>query len=104
MSGKGSGRRPTQIDDKEAEENWNRIFGKKTGYVPLADHFNVLLEDPDGFNEEFDKKEKDYQLAKNIAYQKANGFSREETEKFVDYEIDQILWDSISPLIYEKKC
>lgn len=29
MSGKGSLRRPTQIDDKTAEDNWNRIFGKK---------------------------------------------------------------------------
>lgn len=54
MSGKGSGRRPTLIDEKEAEENWNRIFGKKQGYVPLQDHFNVLLEDQDGFNEKED--------------------------------------------------
>ena len=53
MSGKGSGRRPTLIDEKEAEENWNRIFGKKQGYVPLQDHFNVLLEDKqDGFSKE----------------------------------------------------
>lgn len=29
MSGKGSGRRPTQIPDAEAEANWQRIFGKK---------------------------------------------------------------------------
>lgn len=52
MSGKGSRKRPTQISEQEAEDNWNRIFGKKQGYVPLADHFNVLLEDVDGFNEE----------------------------------------------------
>jgi hypothetical protein len=29
MSGKGSGRRPTLVSDKEAEDSWNRIFGKK---------------------------------------------------------------------------
>jgi hypothetical protein len=28
MSGKGSGRRPTLVSDKEAEDNWARIFGK----------------------------------------------------------------------------
>jgi hypothetical protein len=28
MSGKGSGRRPTLVSDKEAEDSWNRIFGK----------------------------------------------------------------------------
>jgi hypothetical protein len=28
MSGKGSGRRPTLVSDQEAEDNWNRIFGK----------------------------------------------------------------------------
>lgn len=50
MSGKGSGRRPTQINEEEAEANWNRIFGKKPLYVPLAEHFNLLLDDPDGFN------------------------------------------------------
>lgn len=55
MSGKGSGRRPTQISEKEAEDNWNRIFGNKQGYVPLQDHFNVLLEDVDGFNEKGDE-------------------------------------------------
>ena len=53
MSGKGSGRRPTQISEKEAEDNWNRIFGKRPLYAPLQDHFNVLLEDKaDGFNKE----------------------------------------------------
>lgn len=50
MSGKGSRQRPTQISEQEAEENWNRIFGKKKGFVPLQDHYNVLLEDVDGFN------------------------------------------------------
>jgi hypothetical protein len=29
MSGKGSGRRPQQVDDAEAAANWARIFGKK---------------------------------------------------------------------------
>jgi hypothetical protein len=28
MSGKGSGRRPQQIPDTEADANWARIFGK----------------------------------------------------------------------------
>jgi hypothetical protein len=42
---KGSNRRPSLISDNQAEDNWNRIFGKK-------DHFNHLLEDIDGFNEE----------------------------------------------------
>lgn len=36
--GKGSGRRPTQVDDKTFEDNWSRIFGgdrKSTeGYLP----------------------------------------------------------------------
>lgn len=27
--GKGSTRRPSQISDDEAADNWNRIFGKK---------------------------------------------------------------------------
>lgn len=27
--GKGSGRRPLLISEQEAEDNWNRIFGKK---------------------------------------------------------------------------
>lgn len=45
MSGKGSGRRPTQIEDKQFEDNWSRIFGNKPGYVPLTDHFNHLLKD-----------------------------------------------------------
>lgn len=27
--GKGSNRRPSQISDQEATDNWNRIFGKK---------------------------------------------------------------------------
>lgn len=29
MNGKGDKQRPTQISDKEMEENWERIFGKK---------------------------------------------------------------------------
>lgn len=29
MSGKGSGRRPQQVDDKTAQDNWARIFGAK---------------------------------------------------------------------------
>lgn len=41
---KGSLRRPLQVTDQEAEDNWNRIFGKK-------EHYNQLLEDnEDGFN------------------------------------------------------
>lgn len=41
---KGSLRRPLQVTDQEAEDNWNRIFGKKA-------HYNQLLEDnEDGFN------------------------------------------------------
>jgi hypothetical protein len=34
MSGKGSGRRPTLVSDKEAEDNWSRIFGKKEVVAP----------------------------------------------------------------------
>lgn len=29
MSGKGSGRRPQQVPDKEAQEAWDRVFGNK---------------------------------------------------------------------------
>jgi hypothetical protein len=29
MSGKGSGRRPAQVPEKQQEDNWQRIFGKK---------------------------------------------------------------------------
>jgi hypothetical protein len=29
MSGKGSGRRPAQVPEKQQEDNWERIFGKK---------------------------------------------------------------------------
>jgi hypothetical protein len=29
MSGKGSGRRPAQVPEKQQEDNWNKIFGKK---------------------------------------------------------------------------
>lgn len=28
--GKGSGRRPSQVSEEELNNNWNRIFGKKT--------------------------------------------------------------------------
>lgn len=42
---KGSLRRPTQINDKQADDNWNRIFGKN--------RLNHLLKDDiDGFTEE----------------------------------------------------
>lgn len=30
MSGKGSGRRPQQIPEDEAADNWARVFGKTT--------------------------------------------------------------------------
>jgi hypothetical protein len=30
MSGKGSGRRPAQVPEKQQEDNWERIFGKKS--------------------------------------------------------------------------
>ncbi len=28
-NGKGSGRRPTDVPQKQVDENWNTIFGKK---------------------------------------------------------------------------
>lgn len=53
MSGKGSGRRPTQIKDEQFEDNWSRIFGNK------PDHLNYLLkDDKDGFSEEANKENK----------------------------------------------
>lgn len=29
MNGKGSKRRPQQVDDKKMQDNWDRIFNKK---------------------------------------------------------------------------
>lgn len=48
---KGSNRRPSHIKDSELEDNWSRIFGNK-------DHYNYLLNDKDGFedNHMFGKK------------------------------------------------
>lgn len=36
MSGKGSGRRPQQVDDQTVASNWARIFGKKAKPITVT--------------------------------------------------------------------
>ena len=36
--GKGSGRRPLLISEKEAQDNWDKIFKKKTNSPDVSPH------------------------------------------------------------------
>ena len=50
--GKGTARRPTQIDEAQANANWDRIFNKDGLKRPIyTTHANHLLKDDEmGFN------------------------------------------------------
>lgn len=43
--GKGSGRRPLLISEQEAEDNWNRIFGKNKDPIEKPFPHNILRND-----------------------------------------------------------
>lgn len=42
MEGKGSGRRPTQIDDATFQKNWERVFGGKKKTPTLRERMEEL--------------------------------------------------------------
>lgn len=78
MSGKGSKRRPQQVNDDFFDDNWNNIFGKKsmesqTANIPLSRYFSangaletLVCKVPQGFVVETYKKNKLVETSKTF--------------------------------------
>jgi hypothetical protein len=77
MMGKGSGRRPLLISEQEAQNNWDKIFGKKKHYE---------LDDGQLTDEQYKKiKNYEYELNKStgeVEKRFLDGISKPNEEQF----------------------
>jgi len=67
--GKGSGRRPLLISEQEAEDNWNRIFKKKSRMDVIGSNGN------DGLHYEYELNKSTGEVEKRFrdGFEKPNG-------------------------------
>ena len=67
--GKGSGRRPLLISEQEAEDNWNRIFKKKSRIDVVGSNGN------DGLHYEYELNKSTGEVEKRFkaGFEKPNG-------------------------------